>query len=68
MMHTLKKVCINHFMDQSTVDRLNSAANSISRNNDNTKDILITLVSILLDNKVINKRQYNKILKKIGNK
>lgn len=55
-------------MDQSTVDRLNSAANSISRNNDNTKDILITLVSILLDNKVINKRQYNKILKKIGNK
>lgn len=68
MMHTLKKVCINHFMDQSTVDRLNSAANSISRNNENTKDILITLVSILLDNKVINKRQYNKILKKIGNK
>jgi len=67
MMHT-QKVCINHFMDQSTVDRLNSAANSISRNNENTKDILITLVSILLDNKVITKAQYNKILKKIGNK
>lgn len=67
MMHT-QKVCINHFMDQSTVDHLNFAANSISRNNENTKDILITLVSILLDNKVINKNQYNKILKKIGNK
>ena len=67
MMHT-QKVCINHFMDQQTVDQLNFAANSISRNNENTKDILITLVSILLDNKVINKNQYNKILKKIGNK
>ena len=67
MMHT-QKVSINYFMDQSTVDQLNFAANSISRNNENTKDILITLVSILLDNKVINKRQYNKILKKIGNK
>ena len=66
-MHT-QKVSINYFMDQSTVDQLNFAANSISRNNENTKDILITLVSILLDNKVINKRQYNKILKKIGNK
>lgn len=67
MMHT-QKVCINHFMDQSTVDQLNFAANSISRNNENTKDILITLVSILLDNKVITRTQYNKILKKIGNK
>ena len=66
-MHT-QKVCINYFMNQSTVDQLNFAANSISRNDENTKDILTTLVSILLDNKVITKRQYNKILKKIGNK
>lgn len=66
-MHT-QKVCINYFMDQSTVDQLNFATNSISRNDENTKDILITLVSILLDNKVITKTQYNKILKKIGNK
>ena len=55
-------------MDQSTVDQLNFAANSITRNDENTKVILTTLVSILLDNKVINKTQYNKILKKIGNK
>lgn len=64
----IQKMCINYFMDQSTVDHLNFATNSISRNDKNTKDILITLVSILLDNKVITKNQYNKILKKTGNK
>ena len=64
----IQKVCINYFMHQSTVDQLNFATNSISRNDENTKVILTTLVSILLDNKVINKRQYNKILKMIGNK
>ena len=66
MMHT-QKVCINHFMDQSTVDRLNFAANSIARNDKNTKVILITLVSMLLDNEVITKRQYNKLIKMLGN-
>lgn len=64
----IQKVCINYFMHQQITDQLNFAANSISRNDENTKDILITLVSILLDNKVITKTQYNKILKMIGNK
>lgn len=66
-MHT-QKVCINYFMDQQITDQLNFAANSISRNDENTKVILTTLVSILLDNKVINKRQYNKLIKMLGNK
>ena len=64
----IQKVCISYFMDQQITDQLNFAANSISRNDENTKVILTTLVSILLDNKVITKTQYNKILKKIGNK
>ena len=64
----IQKVCINYFMDQQIIDQLNFAANSISRNDENTKVILTTLVSILLDNKVINKRQYNKLIKMLGNK
>ena len=66
-MHT-QKVCINYFMHQQITDQLNFAANSISRNDENTKVILTTLVSILLDNKVINKRQYTKLIKMLGNK